>query len=134
MNDQTDISRGRRAVSAVSEVIAHMTTIVRKEIELAKAELSEKASQAGRGIALLVIAAIILLVALNVLAAALVAALAATGLGAGWAAVAVGGALVLIAVIFALKGKSDLEPKNLAPKRTQEKAHRVAEAVKETMK
>lgn len=122
-----------RQRTSISEVISHVTNVVRKEIELARAELNEKVSQAGRAIALLAVAAIVALVALNVLAAALVGALAAAGLGAGWAALIVGGVLVIIALILVIKGAHDLKPENLAPTRTQQSAHRVAEAVKEKL-
>lgn len=134
MNEHSNIDPHRsRARASITEVITHVTNVVRKEIELARAEINEKFTQAGRAIAFLAVAAIVALVALNVLAAAAVSAIAATGIGTGWAALIVGGIFLLIAAAFALKGGRDLKPENLAPKRTAERAHRVADAVKEKL-
>ena len=61
---------------------------------------------------------ILMLVALNVLAAALVNWVAASGLDAGWAALIVGGGIIVLALIFLLVGRSRIKPKGLMPERT----------------
>ncbi|EYD74854.1 hypothetical protein Rumeso_03584 [Rubellimicrobium mesophilum DSM 19309] len=76
--------------SLLSDAINQLTRLVRGEVALAKAEVAQNIRNAGLGVGLLVGAVVLVLVALNVLAAALVAALAETGLGAGWAALIVG--------------------------------------------
>jgi uncharacterized membrane protein YqgA involved in biofilm formation len=85
---------------------------------LAKAEARQNASRAGVGLALIAVAAILSLTALDVLAAALVAWIATSGLDAGWAALIVGGGLLLIALGLAVYGKSRLSSDALAPDRT----------------
>ena len=42
----TDGSRGRNIAAAITEISEHATLLIRDEIELAKAEVSDKAAQA----------------------------------------------------------------------------------------
>ncbi len=115
----------------VGDAFEHITGLVRGEIDLARAELQENTNKAATAIGLLVGAIVVLLVALNVLAAALTAALAEAGLGAGWAALVVGGVLAIIALVMALKGKNDLKLVSLAPTRTAKNVRRDANSVRE---
>ncbi len=117
----------------VGDVLGHAASLVRKELDLARAELSENVNRAGVAIGLLVGALVVALVALNVLAAALVAAIAELGLATGWAALIVGGALAIAAGVMASKGVGDLKLVSLAPTRTAKNIRRDAEAVKETI-
>jgi len=64
----------RTVPQLLSDLAREISTLFRKEGQLIRAELSEKASQLQIGIGSAAAGAIILLVALNVLAAALVAA------------------------------------------------------------
>ena len=115
----------------LGDVLHNVTRLIRGEIALAKAEVDEKLRVAGMGIVLVVAAAVIALSALNVLSAALVAALVEQGLAPGWAALAVAALLAVIAGIFAMKGISALKPSNLAPRRTASNVRRDAETLKE---
>lgn len=119
------------ATGLVSDVLEHTAGLVRGEIDLARAELQENLNKAMRAIGLLVGAVVVILVALNVLAAAATAALAETGMGAGWAALIVGGVLAIVGVAMALKGKNDLSAASLAPTRTVRNVRRDADVVKE---
>jgi len=112
-------------------VIAHMSNLVRKEVDLARAEVSESVNRAGVALGLLAGALVIALVSLNVLAAALVAAITEWGLDAGWASLIVGLGLAVIALAMALKARSDLKLTNLAPSRATRSVRRDAEALKE---
>jgi FtsH-binding integral membrane protein len=94
------------------------TQLMQDEVALAKAEMSRNISRAGGGLALIGVAAILALTALNVLAAALVAWLATTDLSAGTAAIIVGGALLAVAVVLALVGRSRISADALTPDRT----------------
>ena len=123
----------RSTPGLVSDVLTHVSNLVRKEVDLARTEVSENVTRAGVAIGLLVGALVIALVALNVLAAALVAALTAMGLDAGWAAIIVGGVLAIIAFAMVAKGLNDLKLSSLAPTRTAKNVQRDAETVKETM-
>ncbi len=120
------------AGTLIGNTFEHLSNLVRGEVDLARAELNESVNRSMTAAGLLVGAIVIALVALNVLAAALTAALAETGLGAGWAALIVGGVLLVVALILATKGKNDLKLQSLAPTRTlanvQRDAHTITEA------
>jgi hypothetical protein len=109
----------------------HFTALMQDEIALAKAEARQNASRAGVGLALIAVAAIVALTALDVLAAALVAWIAESGLDAGWAALIVGGAALIIAIVLALVGKSRLSTEALAPDRTARSIKADIETVRE---
>jgi hypothetical protein len=127
----TDQTANKSATGLFSDAIAHMSGLVRKEVDLARAEISENINRAGVAIGLLAGALVIALTALNVLAAALVAGLAEWGLGAGWAALLVGVVLGAIALAMALKAKNDLKLSSIAPTRTAKNVQRDAQAIKE---
>ncbi|MES2549590.1 MAG: phage holin family protein, partial [Pseudomonadota bacterium] len=110
----------------LSEVIGGMGRLVRGELMLAKAEATEGVKAAVGGLIKMVVAAIIALVGLNVLAGAAVAALAAAGLGPAWAAVIVGIALCVLAVILALAGKSALRLRGVMPDRVADGGYNAA--------
>ena len=126
-DDNTNKSAGNLLTDAMSNV----SGLVRSEVDLARAEISENITKAGVAIGLIAGAAIIALVALNVLAAALVAALTETGLDAGWSALIVGAVLGVIAFVLNSKGTNDLKLSSLAPTRTVKNVQRDAAAVKE---
>ena len=115
----------------LSEVLAHVSGLVRGEMDLARAEMQEKVTKIAVAIGLLVGALILVLSALNVLSAALVAWIAELGLEVGWASLIVGGALALIGVIMVTSGKKKLEPASLAPTRSARNVRRDAEAVRD---
>lgn len=127
----TDPETHKSTTGMFTDVLDHVSTLVRKEVDLARAEISENLSKAGVAIGLLVGAAVIALTALNVLSAALVAALTEAGLEAGWSALIVGVALAVIAFALMSKGLSDLKLSSLAPTRTAKNVQRDAKAVKE---
>lgn len=126
-DDKTSKSAG----SLLSETLSNVSGLVRSEVDLARAEVSENVNRAGVALGLIAGAAIIALVALNVLAAALVAGLAEAGVDAGWSALIVGALLGLIAYLLIAKGVNDLKLSSLAPTRTVEKVQRAAAAVKD---
>jgi hypothetical protein len=130
MTDQTQTGN-KSAAGLLSDAIAHMSSLVRKEVDLARAEVSENVNRAAVAIGLLAAALVIALTALNVLAAALVAGLADWGLGAGWAALLVGVVLAVVALALAMKAKNDLKLTNIAPSRTAKNVQRDAQALKE---
>jgi hypothetical protein len=130
---ETQDVRGKSAPGLVSDALTHVSNLVRKEIDLARAETSENLTRAATAIGLLAGALIVALVALNVLAAALAAALTELGLDAGWAALIVGGGLALIALIMVTKGVKDLKLSSLAPTRTAKNVQRDTAVVKERL-
>jgi drug/metabolite transporter (DMT)-like permease len=108
-----------------------VTTLFRKEIELARAETSEKLSQAGVAAGAIAAGGVLALAALIVLLQALVIALSELGLAPALSALIVGGVVAIIAFALIYKGMNDLKASNLAPTRTVEALRRDAHMVKE---
>jgi hypothetical protein len=125
--------RSGSAASLVTEALSHMSNLVRKEFDLARAEMSQNVTRAAVAIGLLVGAVVFAMTALNVLAAALAAAIAELGIEEGWAALIVGVLFAVIAAIMASKGANDLKASSLAPTRTAENLKRDKDAVKESL-
>lgn len=112
-------------------VLRQFSQLMQDEVALAKAEMARNVSRAGVGIALIGVAALLALTALDVLAAALVAWLATTELSVGTAAIIVGGGLLAVAVVLALIGKSRMSAASLTPDRTIASVREDARTVKE---
>lgn len=108
-----------------------VTTLFRKEIELARAETSEKINQAGVAAGAIAAGGVLALAALIVLLQALVIALAELGLAPALSALIVGGVVAIIAFALIYKGINDLKASSLAPTRTVEALRRDAHMVKE---
>ncbi len=129
MNTENPKSTG----TLLSDALSHISSLVRNEVDLARAEVSENLNRAAVAVGLLVGAVVVALVALNVLAAALVAGLTEAGIDAGWSALIVGGVLAIVAFALMSKGINDLKMSSLAPTRTAKNVKRDAQAVKETI-
>lgn len=119
--------------SLLGEAAMRLSALFRGEVDLLRAEIDQNVRKAGTAIGLIVAGVVVLLVALNVLASALVVALTELGIEAGWSALIVGVALAVIAAILAKKGTSDLQTTSLAPTRTMKNVQRDGEAVKEAL-
>lgn len=114
-----------------ARALDQMRGLMRRELDMARAELDESLSDMGAALALAAIALVIALTALNLLAGALVAALARFGLDPVWAALVVGLALALVAGGLTLRAMRDLKSARLAPKRTADRLKADAEAIRE---
>ena len=125
-----DPARPNNPASLASEALRLSGDLVRKEVALAKAEISQNIQRAGVAIGFMAAAAVIAIVTINVLVAALVAALAETELGPIWSAVIVGLLLGLLAYILLRKGMNDLKPDALMPSRTVQNVQRDAQTIK----
>jgi len=121
----------RTPTSILGDVMNNISRLVRREVDLARAEVDQNLRQAAVAIGMIVGAIVVLLVALNVLAGALVAAITELGVPAGWSALLVGGVFAVIAILMLLKGKNDLSAASLAPTRSARNLRRDALAVKE---
>ena len=84
------------------------TTLVRQELELAKAEMAEKGKQAGKGAGMFGGAGVVGFLALAALTAALILALD-TGMKAWLAATCVGLVYAAIAAVLALTGRKEVQ-------------------------
>ena len=118
----------------VGDLTTSVSTLFRKEIELARAETSEKINQAGMAVGSIAAGGILALAALIVLLQALVIALAELGLAPALSALIVGGIVAIIAFALIYKGTNDLKVGNLAPTRTADSLRRDAEMVKEQVR
>lgn len=115
------------------DLVDQLSSIIRHEIGLARAEMAEKAGQAGSGVTMLALALILGIGAVVILLGAGVAAL--SEVMEPWAsALVVGGAAALVAALMAAKGKSNLKPRNLAPSRTMHSMQADTRLVKEKVR
>lgn len=116
----------------LNDALTRVSALVRGEVDMARAEINENLTRAAVAVGMIVGAVVIALTALNVLSAALVAALAEAGIPGGWAALIVGAVFGIIAYAMLQKGKSDLKLNSLAPTRTTANMKRDADVVKES--
>ena len=103
-----------------SDLSRETTTLVRQEVQLAKAELTQSATEAARGIGMLVAGGAVAYAGLLFLLLAIVFGLIEAGWDAWLSALAVGLVVVAIGAILVLRGRESLKPANLAPRRTVE--------------
>ena len=131
MTDPTPSERKAETTSLgdlLGEVTSDLSTLMRQELELAKAELKQSAARAGRGEGMLGGAGYAALMAVFFLSVALWWALGyLTGLG--WSAVIVAVIWALIALVLFLMGRTQLKSVEGAP-RTVETVKRIPDAVK----
>ena len=106
--------------SLLVDTLRQFTSLVQGELKLARAEMSRIITRAGVGLIFIAAALLTALVALNVLASAAVAYIAASGLSIGLSALIVGGVLIVLASGLALAGKTRLSAQALSPDRTAE--------------
>jgi Co/Zn/Cd efflux system component len=125
---QTD---DRSLKELLSDLTNSLTTLVRKEIQLARAETSEKITQSMVALGAIAAGAILALSALIVLLQALVIAIAEMGVPPALASLIVGLVVAVIAYVLIHKGTNDLKATNLAPARTMDSLRRDAQVVKE---
>lgn len=137
MQTEKSFTEDRSIGGLIKDLTYEITSLVRKEAELAKAEASEKVSQVGAGVAALAIAAVLLLVGLIVLMDA-----AVVGIGyllpppmAPWLApLIVGGVVAIIGLIMVMKGRSNLRATNLTPDRTMDSIRKDRAVAQEQMR
>jgi hypothetical protein len=101
-----------------SELTTETRTLIRQELELAKTELTEKASRAGRDAGVIAGGAVVLHLGLLVLAAAAVIGLGHL-IGYGVSALIVGVVLAGAGAAMALTAKKDLQRMTLTPEETK---------------
>jgi hypothetical protein len=110
-------SSDRPLSSLFSELAGETTTLVRKEVELARAEMSEKMSQAATGAISLAAGGLVAFAGLIFLL--LSATIGLSNWVSDWlAALIVGGVVALIGMFMVMSGRNRLSTENLQPKRT----------------
>jgi hypothetical protein len=103
-----------------SDLSRETTTLVRQEVQLAKAELTQSATEVARGIGMLVAGGAVAYAGLLFLLLAIVFGLIEAGWDTWLSALAVGLVVVAIGAILVLRARESLKPANLAPRRTVE--------------
>ena len=121
----------RSITDLLGDLSGNVSTLFRKEIQLARAETSEKIGQAMVALGSILGGAALALAALIVLLQALVIALVNLGVPAGWASLIVGVLVAGAAYAFIQKGVNDLKADRLAPHRTVDAMRKDAATLKE---
>jgi Putative Actinobacterial Holin-X, holin superfamily III len=113
---------------AFSDVAADLSTLMRQEVRLAKAELRQSATRAGKGTGMLAGAGV---ASYMVLLFVSVAAWWGIGdsTGHGWSALIVGAIWLIIAIILGLAGRREITAVSGAP-RTVQTVKQIPDAVK----
>lgn len=123
-----EVRQDQSLTSLVGNLMDETTTLIRKEISLVKAEMGEKASQAGAGVAYLAVGGAIAFAGFLVLLDALVLALVELfNMSPTIAALIVGVIVAIIGFVVLQKGRSNLKATNLAPERTMNSLNKDAQ-------
>src|SRR5438067_5655538 len=118
-----------------TDVINQFTTLLMKEGELARTEMSEKVTQVAVGLGLIVGGSVLLTPALVILLQASVSALITNNIVMEpWAPLIVGGAVFLIGIILLLIGISRLKADALMPNKTIHQIQRDVSVAKQQVR
>jgi Putative Actinobacterial Holin-X, holin superfamily III len=124
-------TRERPLASVMTQVVSDLAYLLQTEIRLARAEISEKVSQAANGGVFIGVGALLLLTGLFVLLLAAVRWLEIAGLPQQWGLLLVGGAVVGLGITLALLGMKNLKGSALVPDRTIEQVRADLNVAKE---
>lgn len=103
-----------------TELVGETGTLVRQEIQLAKAELRQSAEQVGKGVASMVVGGAVAYAGFLAILAAVILGLAEAGLPWWLSALIVGVVVAVIGLALAMRARATLKPENLAPTATIE--------------
>jgi hypothetical protein len=109
--------RDASLIGAASDLLTAFSDLVRKELRLARAEISQKLSQGLRSVVWIVAAAILGLLAVALVAEAAVFAVASAGLALHWSCLIVAAILAVLAAIAFYAGQVGISG-DLSPART----------------
>jgi hypothetical protein len=113
-----DMVTRRRLPDLFGDVLVDGTSLFRSEVRLARAEVSEKITQAMRGMIMALVGAVLMIPALVILLTALVAAIADRGIDPAISAAIVGGGALLIGIVLLAVGLNRLTADSLKPQAT----------------
>jgi hypothetical protein len=117
---------------ALSDVIADVSDLVRKEVRLARAEIADKISAKVRAGVYMSAAGVIGLIALFIALQGLVFFIASRGIAMHWSCLIVAGGLAVLAAIAFLKGRADAR-EDLTPSRTMNQIRQDIATTKEQL-
>jgi hypothetical protein len=121
----------RTVPELISHALSQVSRLIRDEIQLAKAEISNNLTQAAVGVGMLVGGAVVMIAVLVLWLLAMAAWFVNLGLSPPLAYFLAGVVGAVIAGGLAWLGMSRLKPENLTPRRTIEQLQRDAAVVKE---
>lgn len=116
----------------MSDIMGHVSKLVRNEADLARAEIKESLGKAGASLGVMALAVAVGIAGLNLVAASLVALAVWAGLPPHWATFVVGAGLIVIALTIFYSARSALHQIGFAPTRTARNVQRDATAIKES--
>jgi len=117
-----------------SDLLGQVTMLLRKEGQLARAEISENIGKAAAGLGFIVAGAVLLIPALVILMQAAVTALIAYGLAAHWSSLIVGGLVLVLGLILLLVGLNRLKVETMLPNKTIHQLQQDASVAKEQVR
>jgi hypothetical protein len=126
--DRPEVS-GRSVGELIGEVTTDLTNLMRQELDLAKAEVKQEVTTAGKAAGMLGAAGFAGYMVALFASIALWWALA-NGMDEGWAALVVAAIWAVVAAVLAVLGRSRLRQVNPKPERTVQTLQQVPDALK----
>lgn len=126
--DRPEVS-GRSVGELVSEITTDLATLMRQELELARAEMKQEAVTAGKAAGMLGGAGFAGYLAVLFASLALWWALA-NGMDEGWAALIVAAVWAVVAAVLFAVGKARMRRVNARPERTAQTLKKIPDALK----
>jgi hypothetical protein len=125
----------RSVPDVLGDIVRLVTTLLRQEVQLARAEMSDNLSTTATSLALVVVGAVLITPALVILLQAGVAALVDSNqLSPANAALIVGGAVLVLGLILLLVGVNRMKLRNMMPNRTIHQIQQDASVAKDQMR
>lgn len=128
------MSSDRNVSELFASLVEHLSRLFRKEVQLARAEATEKMQQATGALASIAIGGAVLLAALIVLLHSAVAWLVVLGLEVQWSTLVVALVVGLVGFLLLQRGTKNLKASNLTPRRTLEQVQHDAHTVREQVR
>lgn len=128
-------SQGERSIPELfSEAVGQLAKLIGNEFAVARAEMSEKAGQAGRAAAMMAAGAVIMIPALVMLLTAAASALMHAGLSDPVAYLIVGGGATIVSALLVAIGSKRLSGDALKPTATMDEIERDKAAAREMVR
>jgi xanthine/uracil permease len=116
------------------DLVNELSTLIRQEFALARAELTQKATEVGKGVGYLAIGGALAYAGVLAILAALIVGLAVLGLPWWLAPLLVGLVVVVVGYFLIRRGLDALKASNLAPRKTIKSIKENREWAKDQMK
>ncbi|WGF90826.1 phage holin family protein [Marinivivus vitaminiproducens] len=120
--------------SLLSDLFNHLSTLVRKEVQLARVETSENINKAMGSIALIVGGLVFVVAGLTVLFNAVTILIIHYGVSPLWAPFIIAAGGLLVGAVLVLAGRSGLKAVSLAPTRTTSQLQQDVTAAREKVR